>query len=97
MEASCTIFWVFGMTRPGMEPIGDYIYHHANGPVNTHTHTHTHIYIYIYIKSFFLLFLPIYTSLYPHHSSGINDIITFLVKDGFGIKYPTNVDMQLNK
>ena len=51
---SSSIFKVFGMTRPGIEPrspgpLANTLTAGPNTHTHTHTHIHTHIYIYIYM------------------------------------------------
>ena len=61
-----TIFWIFDITRPGIEPRSPGPL--ANTLLNTHTHTHTHthtqIHIYIYIYIYIHIYIYILKCVY---------------------------------
>ena len=78
-DVSSTIFWVFGMTRQGIEPrspgslANTLTIMQIGWRTHTHTHTHTHTYIYIYIY----ILWPFHTSVYSW--SDINSAVVWMV------------------
>ena len=59
-EASSTIFWVFGMTRPGIEP-------RSPGRLANTIYIYIYIYIYMYIYIYKYLYIYIYIYIYIYY------------------------------